>query len=837
MATQYVAPVSGTWAAKSSSPFGAARSGGRRLHAGNDLQVPNGSKAVAVIGGKVLYAGHNSGYQWNAVVLGDDGNAYRYATHGPLNVKLGQRVEQGAPVGTIARNHLHFEVIPSNSPALKSMVANPGRFVPTQWWPNGQPVTVDPAKFFGVEKGQKVAAGQAVGNPAASQAVAEVPQDPFGVAEYQRNLTDNEKQDIASLRPGTAGAAIDELQLMAQAPTGVPSVDALAYNEARAAASRPPVVAGQDQTDTLVGGVMPPTPPSRPQTNAGFPGQLDYVASGNAPAPRPRPDRLAPPTESMVRPDDYIAGRVSGLSPDTMNAGLYRSRADQMPVPPSRPEANTGFPGQLDYMSTGMLPNPRIAPPRSVDIPTPRLRPVETQTSPSLVVGPPPRPIGALPAATPERMSDAEYQAMKDELAALAAKQSGQPIPAPTPRADGLMPASERQSLIDELNALRVKQGTVEAGSTGGENFSPPPPGVSLPPPAYEPMVAGRPEFPGSYPAAVTPPSSTSMLGDWTNRTLLDDIGDWWNGGGTPAAAAAPTPFVKDQSRVPESSWFAGPDTSPRPEAADRAFLRPITYKYDTLQDSAGAGTIKGGTGRPTQEFPRPFAAWPNSPEQGMGITGDPYWVGNKSWNASPQIVGQPDNINQGFDVGDRSMSQGANPLEITIPVGAPPSTISMQSFNDRFGGPTMGTKPTGAPSSIALDEPIDIRPPAAGGPVVAPPSVVPQKPAPQQITSAPTQKQTAALGVLSTILGGPGRLFGGGGGGLFGGGSPFAQSSANAFQATGGGQHPSGQTYKTGTIGSTNWNAGQYDNSKGQTVTYATDPWQGGYMVNPGWV
>src|SRR3990167_3753989 len=118
----YVSPVSGTWARKSSSPFGAARGNKGRNHAGNDLQAENGSKAVAAVGGTVQYTGNNKGYQYNAVVLGDDGNAYRYATHGPLSVKPGQRIEQGQPVGTIARSHLHFEVIPPGE-TLDRMVA------------------------------------------------------------------------------------------------------------------------------------------------------------------------------------------------------------------------------------------------------------------------------------------------------------------------------------------------------------------------------------------------------------------------------------------------------------------------------------------------------------------------------------------------------------------------------------------------------------------------------------------------------------------------------------------------------------------------------------------
>lgn len=159
-AVTYAFPIEGTIAAKSSSPFGAARGNAGRHHAGNDFQAENGSDAVAVIGGQVLYTGHNAGYQWNAVVLGDDGNAYRYATHGPLSVKQGDRVEQGGKVGTIARSHLHFEVIPPSSPAFKQMKSHPGEFVKTQWWGNKQPLTIDPMEFFGLKAGTRMAAGE-----------------------------------------------------------------------------------------------------------------------------------------------------------------------------------------------------------------------------------------------------------------------------------------------------------------------------------------------------------------------------------------------------------------------------------------------------------------------------------------------------------------------------------------------------------------------------------------------------------------------------------------------------------------------------------------------------
>src|SRR3990167_6755155 len=157
---RYLFPVTGTIAGKGDSGFGAGRRGGARKHAGVDFQAANGSPAVAIVGGKVLYVGHNQGYQWNTVVLGDDGNAYRYATHGPLKVTPGERIVAGQPVGLIDRGHLHLEVIPAGSTTLKAMITNPESFISTRWLPGKIALTSDPLEFFGIGKGVSGAAGQ-----------------------------------------------------------------------------------------------------------------------------------------------------------------------------------------------------------------------------------------------------------------------------------------------------------------------------------------------------------------------------------------------------------------------------------------------------------------------------------------------------------------------------------------------------------------------------------------------------------------------------------------------------------------------------------------------------
>ncbi len=158
MSFNYLSPITGTWAAHPDNVFHAGRPGGRQ-HSGNDLNAPTGSAAVAAIGGTVQYAGKNTGYDWNAVVLGDDGNAYRYATHGPLAVRVGQRVEAGQKIGTIASNHLHFEVIPPTSAAYKAMLAHQGAFVSTQTYPGRPVLTVDPMSVFGTKAGQRIVGG------------------------------------------------------------------------------------------------------------------------------------------------------------------------------------------------------------------------------------------------------------------------------------------------------------------------------------------------------------------------------------------------------------------------------------------------------------------------------------------------------------------------------------------------------------------------------------------------------------------------------------------------------------------------------------------------------
>ncbi len=329
----YAAPVSGTWAAKSSSPFGASRDAGTRKHAGNDLQASNGSEAVATIGGKVIYAGHNQGYQWNAVILGDDGNAYRYATHGPLSVKPGERVEQGQPVGTIARSHLHFEVIPPG-PTLNQMVAAAAKnsFVGTSWRPGQDPTTQDPAAFFDMDRGESIHAGDMFEEGPTTQA--------------------------ARLAPEGSPALGSRLGAEMDVPASFPTLDETVQLLADRGYS------GQDavmrfQADQM--GLAGDGGRTSPEFFAALTNDME------APLPSARPDRgLA---DAMVS---------KGPSPITSAARTAPSEApvpNPTPRPPSPPggmSTATGMGGMSGLMGAARPPAPS---PEVAGVPTPKPRP------------------------------------------------------------------------------------------------------------------------------------------------------------------------------------------------------------------------------------------------------------------------------------------------------------------------------------------------------------------------------------------------------------------------------------------------------------------------------
>lgn len=91
---------------------------GRRIfHDGLDIAANQGNSVYAYSEGRVVEAGWNGGYGY--CVLIDHGNNLktRYAHLSKINVRIGQRVGTGHPIGAIGSTgnstgpHLHFEVI------------------------------------------------------------------------------------------------------------------------------------------------------------------------------------------------------------------------------------------------------------------------------------------------------------------------------------------------------------------------------------------------------------------------------------------------------------------------------------------------------------------------------------------------------------------------------------------------------------------------------------------------------------------------------------------------------------------------------------------------------
>lgn len=103
-----------------SSRFGMRKdpfSGQARFHRGVDLAAPEGTKVVAALPGRVVFAGYQSGYGNTVVIQHDKGLQTRYGHLKDINVKAGDSVTSENMVGTVGSTgrstgpHLHFEVI------------------------------------------------------------------------------------------------------------------------------------------------------------------------------------------------------------------------------------------------------------------------------------------------------------------------------------------------------------------------------------------------------------------------------------------------------------------------------------------------------------------------------------------------------------------------------------------------------------------------------------------------------------------------------------------------------------------------------------------------------
>ena len=89
---------------------------GNRFHGGIDIAAPHGQPVVAARGGVVVRAGWVGAYGYLVAIDHGDGWETRYAHLSRIDVRVGERLAQGAQVGLIGSTgastgpHLHFEV-------------------------------------------------------------------------------------------------------------------------------------------------------------------------------------------------------------------------------------------------------------------------------------------------------------------------------------------------------------------------------------------------------------------------------------------------------------------------------------------------------------------------------------------------------------------------------------------------------------------------------------------------------------------------------------------------------------------------------------------------------
>ena len=105
-------------------------------HTGIDFAAPTGTPVRSVGDGVVDFAGWRGGYGNYIVVTHRNGQATAYGHLSRINVKKGQRVEQGMNIGAVGSTgvstgpHLHFEFIEKGAFKDPAIIAKQGETIP-----------------------------------------------------------------------------------------------------------------------------------------------------------------------------------------------------------------------------------------------------------------------------------------------------------------------------------------------------------------------------------------------------------------------------------------------------------------------------------------------------------------------------------------------------------------------------------------------------------------------------------------------------------------------------------------------------------------------------------
>lgn len=107
-------PVDGTL----TSPFGLRFRGlSPDLHPGVDIAAPTGTPVNAMRGGRVSFAGSQTGYGLTIIIHHGENLRTRYAHLSEILVRVGDDVSSDTPIGRVGATgnatapHLHFEII------------------------------------------------------------------------------------------------------------------------------------------------------------------------------------------------------------------------------------------------------------------------------------------------------------------------------------------------------------------------------------------------------------------------------------------------------------------------------------------------------------------------------------------------------------------------------------------------------------------------------------------------------------------------------------------------------------------------------------------------------